>query len=383
MGEIRKELAEWVADLDDRTHGKLARTGLLIPREHLNPTLQSLLDHYFDTLVVKESTRTAYKQARDELEEHFGPDRRLSQITNLEAGCWRQHLIAVKYAPATVAKFVRIARQIFKRGVRWRMISASPFDGIKAGSQRNPDRLVFVPRGLIEAVLAACSSPEWRAMIALSRYGALRVPSEVLALKWDHIDWERGRITVPCPKTAGHAGRESRVIPMFPELKPHLLSAFSAAPDGAEYVIAKYRDAGTNLRTEFERLIARAGAQAWPRLWQNLRASRATELAQENAGHVAAAWCGHTEAIAMGHYRQVRDEDFERAINGGQKAAQNPAHSGQAQPHTDQPNGQESESDGGEKVPSVKADATHARRCAMRGPSAQTSKQWAQQDSNL
>ena len=31
------------------------------------------------------------------------------------------------------------------------------------------------------------------------------------------MDWERGRITVRSPKTERHAGRESRVIPIFPE----------------------------------------------------------------------------------------------------------------------------------------------------------------------
>ena len=42
--------------------------------------------------------------------------------------------------------------------------------------------------------------------------------------------------------------------------------------------------------------------------------SRATEPAEEFPGHVAAAWLGHTEAIADAHYRQVLPEHFARAI---------------------------------------------------------------------
>lgn len=39
-------------------------------------------------------------------------------------------------------------------------------------------------------------------------------------------------------------------------------------------------------------------------------------------------WLGHTEAIADEFYRQVRDDDFKRAIGeGGTGAAQNPAQS--------------------------------------------------------
>ena len=53
--------------------------------------------------------------------------------------------------------------------------------------------------------------------------------------------------------------------------------------------------------------------------------SRATELASEHPGYVAAAFLGHSTAVANKHYWQVTDEDFERAIQGSSKAVQNPA----------------------------------------------------------
>ena len=71
--------------------------------------------------------------------------------------------------------------------------------------------------------------------------------------------------------------------------------------------------------------IRRAGFEPWPRAWNNLRASRATELAEEFPGHVAAAWLGHTEEIANAHYRQVLPAHFDKAT---QKPTQNPTHSG-------------------------------------------------------
>jgi hypothetical protein len=74
--------------------------------------------------------------------------------------------------------------------------------------------------------------------------------------------------------------------------------------------------------------MVRAGVDSWPRLFQNLRASRATELAAEFPSHVAAAWLGHSEEIADAHYRQVLDGDFAKAVAGpSQQAAQNPAQS--------------------------------------------------------
>lgn len=41
-----------------------------------------------------------------------------------------------------------------------------------------------------------------------------------------HIDWEHDRITIQSPKTEHLAGGESRVIPLFPELRPYLEAIF-------------------------------------------------------------------------------------------------------------------------------------------------------------
>ena len=48
------------------------------------------------------------------------------------------------------------------------------------------------------------------------------------------------------------------------------------------------------------------------KLWQNLRATRATELARVFPGHVASAFLGHSERVAQKHYWQVTDEDFKK-----------------------------------------------------------------------
>ena len=53
----------------------------------------------------------------------------------------------------------------------------------------------------------------------------------------------------------------------------------------------------------------------------NLRASRATELANEFPAHVAAAWLGHSTLIANKHYWQVTDEDIATATTPANPAA--------------------------------------------------------------
>jgi len=138
---------------------------------------------------------------------------------------------------------------------------------------------------------------QWKLIIALARYGGLRCPSEVLALTWADVDWEQGRITVTSAKTKKQ-GKAYRVIPLFPELRPLLEQAFEEAEEGALYVITKYRQRNANLRTQFERILKRAGIDPWERLFQNLRASCETELANEYPLHVVTAWLGNTEKVA-------------------------------------------------------------------------------------
>ena len=88
---------------------------------------------------------------------------------------------------------------------------------------------------------------------------------------------------------------ESREIPLFPELWPYLEECFDLAEPGTEYVITRYRDTNANLRTQLLRIIQRAGLQRWPKLFQNLRSTRETELAEDFPMHVGCQWIGNSQ----------------------------------------------------------------------------------------
>ena len=186
--------------------------------------------------------------------------------------------------------------------------------------QANRERFYFISCDEAGKVLEACPDAQWKALFALSRFGGLRCPSEHLALRWGDVDWEHNRMTVRSPKTEHFEGKESRVVPLFPELRSHLEAAFDEAAPGTEFVITRYRDHNSNLRTQFERIIRRAGLQPWPKLFQNLRSTRETELAESFPIHVVCAWIGNTQAVAQKHYLQVTDAHFEKAS----AALQNP-----------------------------------------------------------
>ena len=66
-------------------------------------------------------------------------------------------------------------------------------------------------------------------------------------------------------------------------------------------------------------IIKRAGVKPWGKLWQNLRSSCATELADQFPEHVLTKWLGNTPKVAKEHYLQVTDEHWRRAVTGETK----------------------------------------------------------------
>ncbi len=323
----------WLSDLPDAMHERLARVGLVEPREaSVAWTLGELLDAFMAEADGKPSTRVRMTQACDALREHFGADADPDGIAEGQAEEWRAAL-RKSYAQATVSRTVLYARQVFKWGVRRGVVGSNPFSEVKAGTQTNAARAVFVDRASIALVLEACPDAEWRALVALSRFGGLRVPSEALALRWSDIDWQTGRMIVRATKTEHHEGGGVRVVPLFPEVKAALLDLWELAEPGDDRVIVRYRE-GSNLNPHLRRIVGRAGVKPWPRTWHNMRASRQTELASEYPLATVCGWIGNTKAIAAGHYLQTTDADWQRAVSAGAKSgaesgalvAQNAAH---------------------------------------------------------
>ncbi len=294
---------------------------------HTRISLNGLFERYLGSITVKPSTERNYKAARFYLEEHFGKDRMIASISPSDAEGFKRAMRDSGLAQATTSKFIKVARQVFRRAIKLKFISESPFADVSAGSQTNSSRLRFVPRDHIARVLDACPGNEWRLLIVLSRFGGLRCPSEHMALRWQDIDWARGRLTVTSSKTEAHANRETRQIPLFPEVGACLRQAFEEAPEGSEFVFSdRYRRAGVNLGTQLKRIIRRAGLEPWPRSWHNLRASCQTELSERFPIHVVCHWLGNTTTVATQHYLSVRETDFSAALKphpGTEHALQN------------------------------------------------------------
>ena len=117
------------------------------------------------------------------------------------------------------------------------------------------------------------------------------------------------------------------MIPLFPELRKHLNEVFEQAEPGTEYVITQYRQANVNLRSRLLDIIWAAGLKPWPKLFQNLRSTRETELTKQFPMHVVCRCIGNSAPVAAKHYLQVTDEHFEQASQPAENPVQNPVQS--------------------------------------------------------
>jgi len=77
----------------------------------------------------------------------------------------------------------------------------------------------------------------------------------------------------------------------------------------------------SNIGTTLEKIINSAGLVPWPKLMQNLRATRETELLAHYPAKDVTSWLGNSTAVAHKHYAMTMQASFDRAIEQGAKLA--------------------------------------------------------------
>ena len=303
---IPAKTAAYLRDLSPPWHEKLTRTGILT--NHAG-TLGQLVDRVAEQYETNaKTTRSFMSIVCRRLLEHFGAGRRLEEIDQVDAAGFRRWLeFDQNLAPVTTDETCRKSRVVFNHAIKLGWLESNPFAGMKNWRQSNRSRQHFVTMDTFYQVVAG-RSPVTAAILALSRIGGLRIPSEAATLRWSQVDFKAGRLHVYASKFA-HRGDDYawRTLPLFPELVPFL----EALPRTDSLVIP-----GCTSRSYYSR-IRRAcltnGVEPWPRLLHNCRASRATELAEQFPRHIVCEWLGHSEAVADRHYLQTLDSYFDQA----------------------------------------------------------------------
>ncbi len=320
-----KHVMAWLSSLPDRQHKRLASWGLATRRKHLAEPktypLAKWTEDYINRGKRDESTTKQLNIVRDNLLAFFDADRCITTIGKGDAEDFRIYLetkarkVAKDEPPQglaknTVRRRIGRSREVFNWAVRREIIAKNPFADESITVGNSPDRQFFVPADWIERCIKHANCEDWRIKLAFARYAGMR-SHETRIQRWADIDIPNRKMVVRSNKTP-----PERVCPIFPELLPHLMRAKEMAPEGADLVVTRYTaDAG--ISETFKKIIKRAGLTAWPKLMQNLRATRETELIAEYPIKDVAAWLGNSAPIAMKHYAMTMQSSFERAIQNG------------------------------------------------------------------
>ncbi len=338
----------WLSELEDLHREKLEKVGLLKPNKPSEikkvvasapTTLEAYCDYYIGRRHVKESTKETWEKAKKSLVQFFGADKKIDSITAADAESWREWLKCegnikegkkrkdkdgneirgrTTLAENTVRRRTGIAKQFFLYAIKLKLISEDPFKELVASVHGNEARQFFVSQELFDKVIEHCPGAEWESIVALSRLGGLRCPSEVNRLRWEDVDFANGRIRIHASKTEHHANGGIRWCPMFPELRPFLEASLELAKSRgpvlpSDPVIKDNQGSESLMRTGLRRILRRAGIEPWPKLFHNMRASRETELLDSYPIKDVCGWIGNTQAVAMKHYAMTRESSFARA----------------------------------------------------------------------
>ena len=359
-GEPNRLLSNWLKEIPDDLRQRLERAGLVEESKRL--TVAELYKKFLESKPDSpKTTLTAWGQAYRNLIDYLkGDSRRIDTITIDEAIAFKAWLpkqekadrpkskrkkpadktsnvvygrsgVKGTLSPSTAGRRLGFVKQWFQFAVSRGWLERSPFENISAPVPVNPARQYFISQEESEKILEACPNQRWRALFVLSRYIGIRIPSELYTLKWSDVHFSdpskegeagRGFIYIHDQKRKHHGDEMAlRRSPLWANVERELIALYNEAKEGEEFLFPEVKKS-SNLRTDFVRIVKRAGVEVYPKIFHNLRSSCETEY--ERAGvkpTVYCRWLGNSPQIAVRHYVQYGEEDFQTgysiALNSG------------------------------------------------------------------
>jgi integrase len=310
-----KRLRTWIETADPILREKLAQHGFIkIPKRI---TTKELWDVFLEQKNnVVESTLDIYDDVQDRFFSYFKGNELITDLTDERITAWK-HALLGRYSEATVAGTLKNTAVVFNWAKKLKYLDESPLKGVPKGSYVNKGNNRHITMDEYYRLLDVAICQEWRVIFALARIGGLRAPSEVLGVRWADVDWENNRFSfVDSKRKEKNGDPVHRTVPLFPALRVELETLWERDREmNREFVINRYRDPKTNLGTRFTVAARAAGLGKIPRPFDNMRASRSTEIERKFGPKVESEWIGHTPEVARKHYLMVREDDFADAAN--------------------------------------------------------------------
>lgn len=235
----------WLKGIGTPLRAKLESLGIVEP-EKVTQELTGFVS-YVDRFIKHGRTRDGDKAAEKTIEkwtatrgvvnEFFGYAA-LTDIEPKQAVELRQFMEEEKeQKPNTYRRHIANCKLFFNAAVKDGLVSSNPFNGIKSASIEDRSNDHWVSGDDTSKMLAATDDHVWKMVIALTRYGVLRCPSEVVLCRWDDVLWDQHKLLIRSPKTERYDGGASRHIPLSPELAECIREAQAAAPEGSTLMV--------------------------------------------------------------------------------------------------------------------------------------------------
>jgi len=285
--------------------------------------LKEFTDRYFELRSHKlaKASVIRYKGSVNYLLHFFGENRIVSNITPDDAESFKAALAQGRISDAsktkrkqnevTVNTHMRQVKAIFGFGVKnLKKLSSNPFLCTVDNVKKSKKNWHYITRDEFFKVYEACGE-KYKLIVALCRLAGVR-RMEAVELTWDDVNFDTGKICIIGKDDWQPKDRETRYIPLFPELEKILLEAHSAAPEKAIKVCPDVDE--PNLNRDILRAIKRAGVTVWKKPMHSMRKSAITDWARKFPMHVVRQWAGHGDIDTTAeYYTQTLESDYKAA----------------------------------------------------------------------
>jgi len=296
---------------------KLARgEPLEEPQKVAVPTFAAFVEEWFSTHVMTNNKPSTQRSTRSLIDGHFKEAfgrKRLDEICVDDVERFKAAKLQAGLSPKTVNNHIGVIAKCLHAAVDWgRLASAPRIKMLKVP----PQRFDFLTPAESARLIDAFGDAQWRAMATCAVRAGLRM-GELLGLRWEDVDLERGTLTVRHSIVCGIVGTpKSNKIRYIP-LTQDLADALEELAPKTGYVFRQPNGEPMTRGMIWRALLTackRSGTR--PIGWHVLRHTFASQLASEGiAIHTIQALLGHSDVKMTMRYAHLMPSTLRSAVD--------------------------------------------------------------------
>ncbi|RQD72687.1 MAG: site-specific integrase [Tindallia sp. MSAO_Bac2] len=168
--------------------------------DYVKPSKELLgpfLDKWLEISVKPRVAASTYKGYKDYIKAYLKPslgNKSISKLDPLEIQEVYNNMIKRGLAPRTVGYAHGVLRSALKQAVKWNLIAKNPTELVDLPKKRKKEIQPLTPEEAARFMTYTVYS-SWKAFFSLLLASGMR-PGEALGLKWEDIDFEKGRVHI-------------------------------------------------------------------------------------------------------------------------------------------------------------------------------------------